>query len=90
MIEKFSGLGTLLKSAREAKGMSQKQISEKLGYTPQFVSNWERGVSLPPMNVLKELGSIYEINGDDLFNALLETKVNEVRVSLTRAFSKRA
>jgi transcriptional regulator with XRE-family HTH domain len=43
-------LGPILKKAREDAGLTQKQLADELGYSAaQFISNWERGVSSPPI-----------------------------------------
>jgi transcriptional regulator with XRE-family HTH domain len=56
-------LGQFLKSARGAATLSQGEIAEKCGYTTsQFISNWERGVSLPPANVLGTIATAYKLS----------------------------
>ncbi|MGN0699908.1 MAG: helix-turn-helix domain-containing protein [Oscillospiraceae bacterium] len=35
--------GNLLRNLRKAKGMTQKQVAEKLGVLPKTVSKWETG-----------------------------------------------
>jgi transcriptional regulator with XRE-family HTH domain len=41
-------LASFLKERRIAAGLSQIDVSRKLGYTSaQFVSNWERGIAKP-------------------------------------------
>ncbi len=37
--------GELICSLRKAKGMTQKQVADKLGVLPKTVSKWETGVS---------------------------------------------
>ena len=34
-----------MRQMRESAGMSQIELSKKLGVTAQFISNWERGMS---------------------------------------------
>jgi transcriptional regulator with XRE-family HTH domain len=49
-------VGRLLKAARENAGLRQSDVAKKLGYSsPQFISNWERGLSLPPLDRLPKL-----------------------------------
>ena len=49
-------VGLFLKEGRERAGLTQRALAERLSYSsPQFVSNWERGESLPPMHVLLEI-----------------------------------
>ena len=48
--------GKYLALARSRQSLSQGQLAEKLGYTVnQFVSNWERGLCLPPFSILKKI-----------------------------------
>lgn len=38
-------LGVLVKTKRQQKGITQRELSEKLGYSsPQYISNFERGI----------------------------------------------
>ena len=39
--------GLFLSEERKAKGMTQKELAEKLGVTDKAVSKWERGICLP-------------------------------------------
>lgn len=55
-------MGEFLRSHREAAGLTQSDVSHRLGYgSPQFISNWERGVSLPPLEVVPVLTRLYGI-----------------------------
>ena len=38
-------MGELIRQARKAKGLTLKDVAEKLGITDRAVSKWERGVS---------------------------------------------
>lgn len=56
-------LGQFLIEQRRIAGLSQAELSGKLGYeTPQFISNWERGVSLPPPAAIKTLATEFGID----------------------------
>ena len=80
-------LAKFLKEKREGAGLSQKQVSDKLGYTtPQFVSNWERGVSSPPLKTLKKIGELYHVSSDDLFKVCLDSTIQQVTMDLKRKF----
>ena len=53
-------IGKYLKEKRQDAGVSQKKVSVELGYTtPQFISNWERGLILPPLSTVGKLIKIY-------------------------------
>ena len=78
-----------LKQKRVAAGLSQRDVSDELGYsTPQFISNWERGISCPPVGSLKKLGRIYGVPADDLFQAMLSSTLDQVAKDLRRKFAK--
>lgn len=69
----------MLRELRVARGLTQKQISDKLGYTTsQFVSNWERGTAMPPAKSFPKLAKIYGVST----KKLIDFKVEELRQSL--------
>jgi transcriptional regulator with XRE-family HTH domain len=87
MLKKDVNLGKYLKEKREGAGFSQKEVADKLGYTtPQFVSNWERGVSQPPLKTLKKIGEMYKVSSDELFNVTLNHTIHEVTTDLKKKF----
>ncbi len=60
-------VGQRLKVWREHVKMSQGAVAKKLQYSsPQFISNWERGLSLPPIEVLPKLLNLYSLSPDEL------------------------
>lgn len=61
-------LGERLIAFRNRKGLSQDELSEKLGVSRQSISNWENGSSQPSIDFVKKLAEIYEISVDDLLN----------------------
>ncbi|HEX7673273.1 MAG TPA: helix-turn-helix transcriptional regulator [Bdellovibrio sp.] len=81
-------LADFLKQKRIAAGLSQRDVADKLGYsTPQFISNWERGVSHPPINALKRLGDLYKVSAEDLFEVTLNATIQEVTQDLRKKFA---
>lgn len=82
-----NALTKYLKSKRESAGLSQRDVSNELGYdTPQFISNWERGVSHPPIESLKKLAVIYKVDAQEIFEVQLATTLQEVKKDLRRKF----
>lgn len=80
-------LAQFLKEKRVQSGLSQKDVATKLGYTTsQFISNWERGISHPPLNTLRSLSNLYKINPDEMFDVLLKATVAQVEVDLKKKF----
>lgn len=67
----FNELGTYLKKKRELADVSQTELAKKLGYTsPQFVSNWERGLAAPPPEKMKVLVKTLRIPERELIEML--------------------
>jgi transcriptional regulator with XRE-family HTH domain len=66
----FYELGQYLRQKRLEKGLSQVEVAKKLGYSSQFIANWERGVSSPPMQALKKIVDIYNINQRDFLETM--------------------
>lgn len=67
-----------LKAGRAKSGYSQRDISNIFGYTtPQFVSNWERGLIVPSMSTLIMLGDIYKINTKRMYMAYRMRKIKK-------------
>lgn len=89
---KHQYFGKCLKEFRNNAGLSQKEVGEMLGYTnPQFVSNWERGISTPPVDVLKKLSQIYSVPSDKMFSLILDTAIERVTLSLkSRYYGKKS
>lgn len=55
-------MNVFLKSARLMKGLTQDEVASKLGYaSPQYVSNWERGICLPSKKRVKDVCNILGI-----------------------------
>jgi len=82
-------LAKFLREKRIEVGLSQGAVAKKLGYTsPQFVSNWERGLSRPPVATLRKIAQIYQIAPNEMFEAILKTTISEVTTELTEKFYK--
>ena len=61
----------MLKKSRDKKGLSQKAVADRLGYgSSQFISNFERGISSPPLNRMKVLVNLYQMSIEELMAAI--------------------
>ena len=58
-----------LADLRMKNGMTQLQLAEALNYSDKAVSKWERGESLPDLEVLIRIAEIYEVDLDYLISA---------------------
>lgn len=86
-MKQVKALSEFLKEKRTQAGLSQKDVADKLGYSSaQFISNWERGLSSPPMHTLKKLADMYNVNVDEMFDVILESTLEQVRIDLQKKF----
>lgn len=70
---------------REKAGLTQKDVSEALGYTtPQFISNVERGRCRFPVEKLPKLKRLYRLSNDQV----IEMIMGEEKQGLLRHFKK--
>lgn len=55
-----------LKRAREQKGMSQKDVSEKIGVAKSTYSLYESGNREPNVHTIKKISDVLDISADEL------------------------
>jgi transcriptional regulator with XRE-family HTH domain len=80
-------LADFLKSARTQAGLSQKEVAAVLGYkSSQFVSNWERGLSSPPIGTLRRLCGLYRTNESEVFRIIRAIAIRKLEAELEREF----
>ena len=60
-------IGSRIRAARKARGLSQEQLGEKLGVSFQAVSTWEQGKYIPDSDHLPALARELDISLDALF-----------------------
>ena len=63
--EKF---GEFIAKLRKEKGMTQKELAEKLFVSDKAVSKWERGQSLPDITMVNPLAEALEVTAAELLN----------------------
>lgn len=61
-------LGEKLSEKRRNKNMTQDDVAEKLGVTPQAVSKWENDASCPDISLLPTIASLYDTTIDELLS----------------------
>lgn len=57
----ISVIGKQIANGRKEKGLSQVTLAEMLNVTPQAVSKWERGESLPDIFMLAKISDIFDV-----------------------------
>jgi transcriptional regulator with XRE-family HTH domain len=85
----YAIFGEFLKSKRESAGLSQGDVAKKLKYgSPQFISNWERGVAKPPVKTLGKIISLYKIDREELIEGYLKNTKHTLETALATKFKK--
>jgi DNA-binding XRE family transcriptional regulator len=67
-----SKVGALLFRLRKEKGLTQKQVADRMNLSDKTVSKWERGLGCPDVSLLGELSNLFEINIEKILNGNLE------------------
>ena len=73
-------LGETMKRLRQEKGLTQEQLSDKLGVSFQSVSRWEGGSSYPDTELIPEIAGFFHVSIDELMvmdKSLRDKKLNE-------------
>ena len=83
-------VGSRIRERREKAGLTQAQLAEAVFATRQTVGNWERGATLPDIQSLQLLASVFRVTVDELLGTsaaeLAREAVNDRRM-LMRSFA---
>ena len=61
-------LGRNIRRLRTEKGMTQRELAQKLNVSMQAVSKWERGYAYPDVMLLLPIARLFSVTLDDLFS----------------------
>lgn len=67
-------LGNQIRLNRRRMNLTQEQLAEKFGTSPQAVSRWENGTTYPDIEILPMIASFFEISVDVLLGCTEEEK----------------
>lgn len=70
-------LGTALWMAREACGLTQAQVAERIGTEPETISRFERGATAPSIVRLLELSEVLGVTLASLLNSASPRSVDQ-------------
>lgn len=68
-----------IKELRKERGMTQKELAEKMQVSFQTVSKWENGVNLPDITHIPRLAEIFEVSSDVILGLEPMEKKSELR-----------
>jgi transcriptional regulator with XRE-family HTH domain len=73
--------GTKLRKLREAKGITQQQLAERIGYvTNSYISDVEKGRFIPSEEKLKNIAKALGIPFKELNDLLLESRLEQLGI----------
>ena len=90
-------IGKFIAILRQEKGLTQKQLGEKLYVTDKAVSKWERGYSLPDISLLNHMAEILGVGVVDILsgeknsnnNIDIEKEINAIKKDIFQKNRKR-
>jgi len=71
-------IGKEIRRLREARGITQEALAEALHVTAQSVSKWERGTSMPDIQMLPQIAVYFGITIDQLFAMAPEQQMERI------------
>ena len=71
-------IGKKIKTLRLVKGFTQEKLAQELKVTPQAVSRWENGQSLPDITMLPQISVCFGVRIDDLFELSDESRFERI------------
>ncbi len=82
--DKAMELGKRIRQLRIKSGMTQENLAEKAGVSPQAVSKWENAVAMPDISILPLLAEIFGVSIDDLFDLTAVQRMNRIENRMDR------
>ena len=70
--------GAKLRNHRKRLGLTQEEVAERIGVSPQAISKWEAGDCLPDCVNLKAISDVYHLSADVLLETESDGDVNAV------------
>jgi transcriptional regulator with XRE-family HTH domain len=81
----YENIGGYLRDLRVKSGFTQRVVADHLEYSSaQFISNFERGIAIPPLKKLKALLRLYRGNMEKTIELVLSARRAEMRDELNR------
>lgn len=70
-------MGKRIRFLRQQSEMTQDELAKELNVTRQALSNWERDINGPDVNILKKICCIFGIQMDDLVKGAMKMEAME-------------
>ncbi len=83
-------IGPRLRKYREEKDLSQKEFAKRIGVSNSRVSNWEKGINRPDVDILSRICEILEVSPSELLDVRLsEEDLNDQEKKLIVQYRKK-
>lgn len=80
-------IGKRIRQYREERGMSQKELADKIGVSNSRVSNWEQGINRPDADILADLCRVLKVSPSELLDVHLSTdELNDQERKVIQAY----
>lgn len=79
--------GSYLRSRREEKGLTIKEVAERLGFSSSYISQLEKGTRVPSPKQLGVLAHAYGVTEEDLKKRWTEAKILRVSMDTNYKFN---
>ena len=73
-----------MRTLRMSKKLTQEQLAEAFGVSPQAVSRWENGTALPDISLLPVIANFYEVTSDFLLGIDVNAKQARIEEVIKR------
>ncbi|MBO5109201.1 MAG: helix-turn-helix transcriptional regulator [Clostridia bacterium] len=77
--------GKTIKSLRQQRGLTQEQLAEAMGVSPQAVSRWETNSTYPDLSLLPILANFFDVSIDALLAFDVTKKSETIRTIIEEA-----
>ena len=81
----MTALSERLKLLRKKKDLTQEQLADYMGVSPQAVSRWETGATSPDISALPMLADLFEITVDELLGVNDAAKQKEIAAVISES-----
>ena len=79
--------GMLIRKLRTEKGLTQKELADKMNISDKTVSKWERGCGCPDVSLLRELADLLDTGAENILSgALNENKERSGNMKKTKFY----
>lgn len=72
-------IGNQIKQLRQRRGITQEEMAQHFGITPQAISKWERDITTPDISLLPEISAYFGVTIDELFALSDDTRMKRIQ-----------